>query len=414
MPPLATPAAPRRHDIDALRALAFCLLILYHWAMLYVFDWEWHVKSSYQSEAWQWPMLFVNRWRMDLIFLVSGIAAAFLLKPGAALRFAGQRTWRLLLPLVFGMLVIVPIQPYAQGVSNGLVAPGFWAFYGEYISRAHPWPEGAFDGWDSGITWNHLWYLAYLWIYTLVLAVLAKPLASPLGQRLTGLFTNLRGVYLLVLPALPLVAWTLLLQERFPDNGDFVSDWYRNAVYFTVFLYGYLIARNDGFWAEALRLRRTSLACALALFVPYVILVAVSSEDLPSWQQDLIWTLRNLYIWTMLLAILGWSHALLNRPFRWLPWANRSVYPWYILHQSLIVALAFWLVPMKLGPIVEGALILAGTVAGCWLGSAIVQRVPWLRPCFGLKAGPVGRRDTASDTGRDAAITISSPCGTGK
>ena len=70
----------RRHDIDALRALAFGLLILYHLAMLYVTDWGWHLKSSYLTEALQMPMLMMNRWRMDLIFLISGISTAFLLQ----------------------------------------------------------------------------------------------------------------------------------------------------------------------------------------------------------------------------------------------------------------------------------------------------------------------------------------------
>ena len=51
----------RRHDIDALRALAFGLLILYHLSMLYVTEWPWHVKSSYLSEALQLPMLMLNR-----------------------------------------------------------------------------------------------------------------------------------------------------------------------------------------------------------------------------------------------------------------------------------------------------------------------------------------------------------------
>lgn len=385
LPPLPLPTAGRRHDIDALRAIAFALLILYHWSMLYVSDWGWHVKSSYQSEAWQWPMLFVNRWRMDLIFLISGMAAAFLLKPNALWRFAGQRTWRLFLPLVFGMLLIVPIQPYAQGVSNGLVEPGFWRFYVAYISKAHPWPAGAFDGWEDSMTWNHLWYLAYLWIYTLTLAVLAKPLASQLGRRITAGLTDLRGWKLMLVPALPILAYTFGLQDSFPDRGDFFHDWYRNAVYFTMFLYGYLLARNDGFWAEALRLRKASLITALILFAVYISLVANAVDDGPYWMKATIWVFRVAYIWTALLAILGWSHALLNRPFRWLPWANESVYPWYILHQSLIVGLAFWLVPMKLGAVTEGAVILIATITGCYVISETVKRVAWLRPLFGLK-----------------------------
>ena len=393
----------RRHDIDALRALAFCLLILYHLAMFYVLDWEWHIKSVHLAEWLQYPMLFVNRWRMDLIFLISGIAAAFLLKPDRVWRFVGQRTWRLFLPLVFGMAVIVPIQPYAQGVSNGLVEPGFWHFIVEYYT-GKTWPQGAFDGWEHGFTWNHLWYLAYLWIYTLALALLAKPLASSTGQRLIARFTGLRGAALLFLPALPLVFYTLTLQERFPDNGDFIHDWYRNAVYFTVFLYGYAIARSEGFWAEALRLRKTSLAWALGLFVPYLSVALILPDEVPFWQQAVIWTLRNLYIWTMLLAILGWSRALLNRPFRWLPWANESVYPWYMLHQSLIVGLGFWLANYKLGPIAEPALILLGTIAGCWSIGELVKRIAWLRPCFGLKP-----RSASAQPARLPELRASSP-----
>ena len=386
MPPLAPPV-PRRHDIDALRALAFALLILYHWAMLYVFDWGWHVKSSYQSGAWQWPMLFVNRWRMDLIFMISGMASAFLLKPDAVLRFAGQRTWRLFLPLVVGMLVIVPIQPYAQGVSNGLVEPGFWRFYVDYMTNAHPWPAGAFDGWENSMTWNHLWYLAYLWLYTLALAVIAKPLASPLGRRVTALFTGLRGWKLMVLPALPILVYTLTLQARFPDRGDFVHDWYRNAVYFTVFLYGYVVARDAGFWTEALRLRWATLACAVAIFGVRMVLVAIYPGDTPAPAsiEALALVLRNLYMWSMLLTILGWAHARLNRPFRWLPWANEAVYPWYLLHQSLIILFAYWLMPLRIGPVLEPLLVLAATIAGCWGVFALVRRVRWLRPLFGMK-----------------------------
>jgi surface polysaccharide O-acyltransferase-like enzyme len=374
----------RRHDIDALRALAFALLILYHLGMVYVFDWGYHVKSSYQAEWLQWPMIFVNRWRMDLIFLISGMACAFMLKPAESGRFLLSRSWRLLLPLVFGMAIIVPIQPYAQGVMNGLVHPGFGQFLIDYYG-GKPWPRDAFDGWEQGVTWNHLWYLAYLWVYTIALTLLAKPLESKIGRRVRSLLTDLRGAALMILPILPFCLFTLTLQQRFPDTGDFVHDWYRNPMYFTVFLYGYFIARDSGFWAEVLRLRRASLITALSLFALRIVLVAALSDDIPAWLQIVGLVLRNLYMWTMLLAILGWAHALLNKPFRWLPWANESVYPWYVLHQSLIVGLAYLLIPLRLGPVLEPLLVLSGTVAGCYFIGEAVKRIDWLRPCFGLK-----------------------------
>lgn len=386
----------RRYDIDALRALAFLLLILYHTGMLYVFDWGWHVKSTYLSESLQLPMILVNRWRMDLIFMISGIACAFMLKPDRPFEFLLSRTWRLILPLLFGMAVIVPIQPYAQGVMNGLVQPGFGQFLIDYYA-GKTWPAGAFDGWEHGVTWNHLWYLAYLWVYTVALTVLARPLASAAGQRLLGLLTGLRGAKLILLPVLPFFLYALTLQSRFPDNGDFVHDWYRNAVYFTAFLYGFAVARADGFWAEAARLRRTTLACAAMLFAIRMVLVTLYPDDAPTWLEVLGLGLRNLYMWTVLLTLFGWARALLNRPFRWLPWANESVYPWYVLHQSLIVGLAYWLVPQHLGPILEPLLVLTGTIAGCWLLSEVIKQVQWLRPCFGLKmtSKPILRREIA-------------------
>lgn len=379
----------RRHDIDALRVIAFAFLILYHIAMLYVHEWGWHIKSTYQSEALQLPMLFMNRWRMDLIFLISGIAAAFLLKPGQTGRFLALRSWRLLLPLTFGILVVVPVQPYVQGVTNGVVEPGFFAFLAEYYT-AKRWPENAFDGWQNGYTWNHLWYLAYLWMYTLGLAVLLPVLRSRWGQRLAEGFAGLRGAALLLLPALPLLFYTVTLQERFPENGDFIHDWYRNAVYFTVFLYGFVIARSGAFWSEALRLRRIALVLALVLFGVYAFVRHGIPDEIPYWHELLIVTLRNFYVWAMLLAILGWAHALLNRPFAWLPRANEAVYPWYMLHQSLIVLIAYWLVPLELGGVLECLLVTLGTVAGCYLlHEYLIRRVGWLRPLFGLKpSGP--------------------------
>ena len=374
----------RRHDIDALRALAFALLILYHLAMYYVAEWEWHVKSP-DTYYWLQPvMLVVNRWRMDLIFLVSGLAAAWLLKPGKSGAFAWQRTLRLFVPLLFGCWFIVPIQPYAQGVSNGLVEPGFGQFLVDYF-RGREWPPEAFSGWEHGFTWNHLWYLAYLWVYTLVLALLARPLASRLGQRLRGAFANLRGWALLVLPSIPLLACTIVLQPLFEPTGDFISDWYRHAVYFTVFLYGFWLARDEALWAELARLRTQSLALAAWTLLAYMVLVLWLPDDVAEPIEWLVWGLRNAYIWLALCTILGWSAHALNRPFRWLPWANESVYPWYLVHQSLIVGLAFWIAPWELPDGLEAGVILAATIATCWGVTAVVRRVNWLRPLFGLK-----------------------------
>ncbi|GLQ89972.1 acyltransferase family protein [Dyella flagellata] len=375
----------RRHDIDALRVLAFGLLILYHSAMLYVAGWDFHLKSSHTASWLQDPMLFLNRWRMELLFLISGLAVNFMRRRGSLPGMAWKRTARLLLPLVFGMLVVIPIQPYVQGLSNHLVQPGFGRFLLRYWTGG-PWPAGAFTGWQFGFTWNHLWYLPYLWVYTMLLMPL---LESPAGQRLRAAVLQLRGPALLVLPVIPLFVWHLLLAHRYPFTGALWGDWYAHALYFSMFLYGYLMGTDAGIWSELARLRRITLPSALACFALYLAGIRLLPDSAPTVVWWAVHALRYAYLWTAICAVLGWGHAYLNRPFRWLPYAREAVYPWYVLHQSLLLLFAWQLMPLGLGPVAEPVLIIACTIGGCaLLHECVIRRVSWLRPLFGMEPMP--------------------------
>ncbi|MDB5969391.1 MAG: acyltransferase family protein [Hydrocarboniphaga sp.] len=379
---------PRRHDIDALRVIAFGTLILYHLAMFYVGgeDWGWHVKSHYLADWLQPPMLMLNRWRMELLFLISGVALSLMLgKSPSPGRLAASRSARLLIPLAFGMAVVIPIQPYCQMLAKQVIAPGFWEFLLRYWS-GRGFPPDAYGGWEHGWTWNHLWYLAYLWVYTMLLLPVAWLFDTSAGRRLRSQLLSLRGNALMLLPAIPFVIYAWLLQSRFPQTNDLLHDGFMHPVYFTIFLYGYLLGTERGLWDELKRRRWHSLGFAALLFCCYYVALEIVDDDLPAWQLAAIRTLRWTYVWVAICTALGWSHQLLNRPFRWLPYASEAVFPWYVLHQSLIVGLGFWLSALSLGPVVEPLLLLAGTVAGCGLlHHVLIRRIGWLRPLFGLR-----------------------------
>jgi glucans biosynthesis protein C len=386
------PATTRRYDIDALRIFAFILLILYHVGMFYVApasDWGFHIKSQYAAEWLQYPMLVLNRWRMPLVFLVSGLAVHFMRRGATKLgEFAGQRTLRLLVPLAFGMAVVVPIQPYCEWLAKGAIEPGF----GHYLLRY--WTEGAtMARGPHGWTWNHLWYLIYLWLYTLVLAALMPLLESGIGRAFRARVASLRGPALLSLPVLPFAIEAFLLQDCFPETHALVGDWFAHAMYFTAFAYGYLIGTHPGLWDEFMRLRWKALVSTTVCLACYLSARSFIENDGPDWLVAGVRLARWAYMWLAIVSILGWTHRGLNRPFRWLPYANSAVYPWYVFHQSLIVAIGFALTPLALGPVLEPTLVLIGTIGGCaLLHHFIVRRAGHCGALVGYATG-ARRRD---------------------
>jgi len=377
----------RRHDIDALRVLAFGLLILFHVGMFYV-SWDWHVKSPHASTALEPVMLLVNQWRMPLVFLVSGLAASLMLGEGPRPRvgygrFAVSRARRLLIPLLFGMAVIVPPQAYFEALYRQAIEPGYLAFLWRYFSFAG-WPPGAFAGWEIGITWNHLWYLPYLLLYTLALVPVAWLLNGP-GRGLRQSVCGLRGLWLFLLPLLPLMAWGLWVYPRFPYiRHDLLTDGYAHALYGTFFLYGYLLGKDPGLWSELRRLRWISLAVGIVGYLAFMSARAILPEDGDGPAQVAFLFILYLNRWAWIMAALGWSHHLLNRPMPWLSYARHAVYPWYILHQSITVAAGFTLAQLGLAPLPEGLLLLAVTLGGCALvHHYLVRRIRWLGPLMG-------------------------------
>ena len=397
------PAMERRLDLDWIRIAAFFLLILYHVGMYYV-SWDWHVKSPHAGEALEPLMLFSSPWRLSLLFLVSGVATAFLfdkarrsLAPDPrAGRFIGPRSARLLLPLLFGMLVIVPPQSYYEVVEQlpGGYRDGYLAFWGRYVAAD---PSFCRDG-DCLIlpTWNHLWFVAYLWVYTVLAWALLR--FAPQGMRRAGdgLERMLRGPGVLLWPAVLLAVARVSLVDRFESTHALTDDWYNHAQYLPLFLLGVLVARREAVWDALQRHRRHALVAAA---LGYAALVwyfygsgyddAAPPPDALRVAQRAIWA---MFQWCAIAAILGYGRSLASRGlFRDTPalrYLRDAVFPVYILHQTLIVVLAHNAQPLDLHPAIEGPLLVIATFALSFAGFELVRRVRWLRPLFGLKIEP--------------------------
>jgi glucan biosynthesis protein C len=372
----------RRYDLDWVRILAFMLLILYHVGMYYV-NWDWHVKSPAASSAIEPLMMLTSPWRLSLLFLVSGVATAHLLAR-APKNFLSARSVRLLIPLAFGMLVIVPPQSYFEVVEKLHYTGGFAAFYRLYITAFHGFCRGS----DCLIlpTWNHLWFVAYLFVYTVVLYGAVRSMGGAVAALRRAAEQAFAGVGVLVVPIVYLGLARVALAARFPQNHALVGDWYNHAVYFGVFAFGFVVAGTRAPWAALERLRWQALGLAVLGWAAFSAYMGFYSGDaVPS--PALIETMRVVYAaeqWLAIAAALGFAHRHLNRDNAARRYLTTAIFPVYILHQTVIVVVAHSLKPAHLYAPIEALMLVSVTAASCFLGYELIRRVRPLHPLFGL------------------------------
>ncbi len=374
----------RRIELDWLRVIVFAILIFYHIGMLYVADWGYHFKSQYSSEFLQNIMLLVNRWRLSILFLISGIAIRYYLQKVSLIKFAGMRTIRLLIPLAFAILVIIPPQLYIEMIDKGdLTNTSYFEFYKAFFDLKHP----MFEKYQSGVLphmdVNHLWYIRELWWFSIYVIILSPLLNSRFVQSMVDFLGKKDSPFRLFF--LPVLLLSVLAFFVFPND----SEGYRIVMGFSFLIVGYLLGWNANLWNLIKQHRRLFLYFAL---ITYFLLIAY---------YQLVWKLRKESItglplfleilfsyfnrWSWILMILGYGSEYLSKSNKWINYLNQGVYPYYILHQSVLIVLAYWLSDYALGGFFEPLFVIIGTILGCAIGFEIIRRFKILRLLFGLK-----------------------------
>jgi hypothetical protein len=391
-PHLAPQRSERRVDLDWVRIGAFGLLIFYHIGMLYV-SWGFHIKSAHRLTALEPLMLVLNPWRLALLFLVSGIATRFMLLKYKVRPLLRSRSARLLIPLIFGMLVIVPPQAYDQ-IAESLGYPaGFLDFYTRHYFAFSP--QFCRPGPCILVpTWNHLWFVAYLWVYTMALGVVLVALPGLVGWIERRLVTALSGVVLLIVPSVAFAAYRLALLPSFPSTHALFGDWYNHALYATIFLLGFLLARADAFWDAIERQRRLALSLAAGFFLSFLLLRWTrESATPPSLLLKLYGGIAyGFYQWLCIVAVLGFARCWLTADSAVRRYLTDAIFPYYIVHQTAIIMIAHELHGRDLPAWLEASVVISGTIAACVLTYEIVRRIAILRPLFGLRVSAFGEK----------------------
>ena len=381
----------RRIDLDWLRILVFGILILFHVGMFYTANWGWHVKSSYRSEPLESLMLLSQPWRMACLWLISGVAIRFILAKVSLWRYVALRSLRLLLPLLFAIWVVVPPQLYFEMRANGDMPLDYWQFYQAFFDLDHP----LFDGYRAGIyphvDVNHLWYLRELWQYSLGLLLVAPLLNSDRISRWWQALLALPALWLVVVLVLPV--WVIQMTTHGDDTREY------HGMLFLV--YGYLLGWLPDAWqrlrVNALRLLLCFLIATGAMVafyngfwlddgqgIPYGLRI-IGMDEGSALERGMGLGLYSLARLLGVLMVLALAARYLTRDSALRRYLSEAVYPYYILHQSVIITVGALLSPLALGPVGEPLLVVGLTVATCGLGYELIRRAEPLRPLFGLK-----------------------------
>jgi len=344
----------RRYDIDWLRVIAIGILVVFHIMVMYqsYANYVLFIQSPLLLEALLIPLSLFSVMRIPLLFFVSGMGVFFSLQKRTWLQLLGERTIRILVPLIFGSFAIVPIH---------------YLIYAKYYSEEFTYSP------DAG----HLWFLINICMYILwflALFIFNKEIQSwKFMDTLRGKIDKIPvSIYLFTLPY-------ILQSLTIPSNVPYVL-YFDSRVGLLLggvaFLLGFtFVSIGDTFWKAVSKFKVLSLSLALILYLNRLCL-------LDGWGPHVLSSIESI-LW--IYAIFGFAYTYLNKPSKTLAYLNPAGYPVYIVHMAFLYWGAYIIFPLNINPWLSLIIITVFTFTGCILSYEILRRVFFLRPLFGLK-----------------------------
>jgi glucans biosynthesis protein C len=375
-----TEVVNRQYFLDWIRVFAMVGVFFFHNARIFDAFSDWHVKNATISVAATGLVSFMSQWMMPLFFLISGAGIFYALRSRNTGKFVQERVLRLLVPLVFGMLVIVVPQAYFDALSHGELTGeySFFQIYGLYLQSL---PD---------LNYFHLWFLVDLFLFSII----TIPLFFFRNKEGKSLISRLASYLDKPWALLPLFIVSITIVNIFIYPDGFWG--YRNGGwniinYLFFFIFGYLIFANPRIMPMIRKLRWISLGTGFVGFITIVIGVFVlgidDAADVFGSPVSIGTTLlQSLAAWGWLLAILGFGSKYLNRNNRFLSHANEAVLPFYILHQTIIVIIGFYVIQWSTGVGTKYLVISSASFVGIMLiYELLVRHFNVLRFLFGMK-----------------------------
>lgn len=378
-------ASTRLHYLDWLRVIAILGVFLFH--AVHPFDFfDWHIKNAELSMAITVFLALLFPWGMPFFFLIAGTGSWFALRRRTAGQYAIERTKRLLIPYIAGCILLWPIMLYFEW--RHLAVTGEW--YGSFQRFVLLHRAGFTPMWFGEVGF-HLWFLGFLFCFSILGLPLFLWLKGKSGQaflsRLAGVCTRRGGILLFILPLLLI---RLGLQPFFPEEHDWADFFYL----MTMFVFGFVVYAHEGFTRAVRRDWPILLTVGIVSTMAWVYLgLTAKSLDLEAPSRTLrdllMWGVItvNSWCWTTFLLFIGMRY--LDFSNKWLEYGQEAVLPFFLLHQPVIMAIAFYVVQWDAGIPLKLLTVVAGSfVATLAIYELVIRRIGPLRALFGMKQRP--------------------------
>ncbi len=345
-------AENRNHYIDNLRSISILLLFPVHTFMI----WNNFGSGFYiwleENKIYSTLIVLINPWFMPLLFLLAGISARLSLEKRTTKEFIKQRINKLLIPFITGMVFLVPIQTfYARKF--------FYNYNGRFIENWQYFFTHFTDlsGYDGAFTPGHLWFILYLFIISIVSLIIFRYFP----YRKAGLITGRLNIFCIIILFIPI--WIMYYIGNF---GGFSIG--KNLA---LYLAGYYIISNKNVMEKVEKnIKWITLLCITSTLISVVLYYKYL------YYGD-IWV--NYIGWITILVVLVYGKRFLNKKTKLMEFARRASYPVYILHQSILVALAYYIASIFNNIMVQAVVICIGSLVLTVVVYCIISKIPVAR-----------------------------------
>lgn len=362
----------RLYFIDRLRFMAVIVLIFFHSALIFAAESNFPIKNNELSMLMEELVFFFHGWRLALLFFISGVGTSIALQFRNNSTYLKERGRRLLVPLVFGILVVVPPQIYFERLSQGFAFDSYSSFYLQSFSTGL-YPYG-------NISWNHLWFVAYLLIYS----VLSLPVFIWIKNHNTVWMDTITRNGGIIFWAIPFAIVVVLLKPYSPGVQNIVDDLAMFFFYWLIFIAGFCVNQKK-YW-PFIENNFTPIALGTVLLTVLIYFFRWKFQQMENGDVSYLayhfMKAGNSWLWILILLAL--SKKFLNTPGKFLPLLNEAVYPVYILHQTVIICMGYLVVQQTWNIGVKFLLITTGTLFICWLLFLLLRLSKLTRVCFGM------------------------------